>query len=61
MDFGTNGKVAVIVDVITAQDKVLSQFSQVDVFVNCAGITGATGDCLKVSDAAWQETLGVER
>ena len=61
MEFGIKRKVADIADGIIAQNKVLSQFGQVDIFINCAGITAPTGDCLEISAAAWPETLGVER
>lgn len=30
-----------------------------DILVNCAGVTGATGDFLQVDDAGWQETLDI--
>lgn len=30
-----------------------------DILVNCAGVTGATGDFLDVDDAGWQETLDI--
>jgi len=30
-----------------------------DILVNCAGVTGATGDFLEVDDAGWQETLDI--
>jgi 3-oxoacyl-[acyl-carrier protein] reductase len=30
-----------------------------DIYVNAAGVTGATGDFLKVDDAGWQETLDI--
>ena len=30
-----------------------------DIYVNAAGVTGATGDCLEVDDAGWQETLDI--
>ncbi|SFP93188.1 SDR family NAD(P)-dependent oxidoreductase [Sphingomonas rubra] len=30
-----------------------------DILVNCAGVTGATGDFLEVDDAGWQRTLDI--
>ena len=30
-----------------------------DIYVNAAGVTGATGDFLEVDDAGWQETLDI--
>lgn len=30
-----------------------------DILVNCAGVTGATGDFLEVDDAGWQQTLDI--
>ena len=32
---------------------------EADILVNCAGVTGATGDFLEVDDAGWQETLDI--
>ncbi|PSN15999.1 ketoacyl reductase [filamentous cyanobacterium CCT1] len=47
-------------DVEAAKDKVIDQYGQVDILVNCAGITGATGDFLETSDEDWLETLEVD-
>ena len=34
-------------------------FGDPDILVNCAGVTGATGDFLTVDDAGWQRTLDI--
>ncbi|MBE9159785.1 SDR family oxidoreductase [Nodosilinea sp. LEGE 06152] len=47
-------------DIEAAKTKVLDQYGQVDILVNCAGITGATGDFLDISDDEWLETLDVD-
>jgi NAD(P)-dependent dehydrogenase (short-subunit alcohol dehydrogenase family) len=47
-------------DIEAAKNKVLDQYGQVDILVNCAGITGATGDFLEISDDDWLETLEVD-
>ncbi|HSM82916.1 MAG TPA: SDR family oxidoreductase [Nodosilinea sp.] len=47
-------------DIEAAKRQVLEQFGRVDILVNCAGITGATGEFLEISDDDWQETLDVD-
>ncbi|PSR18670.1 ketoacyl reductase [filamentous cyanobacterium CCP3] len=47
-------------DIEAAKDKIIDQYGQVDILVNCAGITGATGDFLETSDEDWLETLEVD-
>ncbi|MBB5943291.1 SDR family oxidoreductase [Xanthomonas sp. 3307] len=57
--------IAVAGDVTRAQDvaniwaQVRAQFGDPDIYVNAAGVTGATGDFLDVSDAGWLETLDI--
>ncbi|MGB3310024.1 MAG: SDR family oxidoreductase [Nodosilinea sp.] len=47
-------------DIEAAKNKIVDQYGQVDILVNCAGITGATGDFLEISDDAWLEALEVD-
>jgi NAD(P)-dependent dehydrogenase (short-subunit alcohol dehydrogenase family) len=47
-------------EVKAAKDQILEKYGTVDILVNCAGITGATGDFLDISDEDWQETLEVD-
>lgn len=47
-------------EVEAAKDEILKQYGHVDILVNCAGITGATGDFLEISDKDWQEALEVD-
>ena len=35
------------------------QFGLPDILVNCAGVTGATGDFIDVDDTGWQNTLDI--
>ncbi|MBB5876002.1 SDR family oxidoreductase [Xanthomonas sp. 3498] len=57
--------IAVAGDVTRAQDvaniwaQVRAQLGDPDIYVNAAGVTGATGDFLDVSDAGWLETLDI--
>ncbi|MDJ0635091.1 MAG: SDR family oxidoreductase [Xenococcaceae cyanobacterium MO_188.B29] len=44
----------------TAQKQILDRFGKVHILVNCAGITGATKDFLKLTDADWYETIDVD-
>lgn len=46
-------------EVQAAKDQVLQKYGTVDILVNCAGITGATGDFLDISDDDWHEALEV--
>ena len=36
-----------------------AQMGAPDIVVNCAGVTGATGDFLDVDDAGWRETIDI--
>ncbi|MXV08449.1 MULTISPECIES: SDR family NAD(P)-dependent oxidoreductase [unclassified Xanthomonas] len=57
--------IAVAGDVTRAQDvaniwaQVRTQLGDPDIYINAAGVTGATGDFLDVSDAGWLETLDI--
>lgn len=48
-----------LADVEAAREEILSRFGQVDILVNCAGITGATGDFLEIDDDDWQQALDI--
>lgn len=62
---GLGEVIAVTGDVTRAQDvaniwaQVRAQLGDPDIYVNAAGVTGATGDFLDVSDAGWLETLDI--
>ncbi|MEA5598383.1 SDR family NAD(P)-dependent oxidoreductase [Rivularia sp. UHCC 0363] len=43
-----------------AKTQILEHFGKVDILVNAAGITGATGDFLEISDEDWHEALEVD-
>jgi len=47
-------------EIKAAKEAVVKQFGTVDILVNCAGITGATGDFMKISDEDWHEALEVD-
>jgi len=47
-------------EVKAAKDQIVEQFGSVDILVNCAGITGATGNFLEISDDDWHEALEVD-
>ncbi|MET0549605.1 MAG: SDR family oxidoreductase [Xanthomonas sp.] len=46
-------------DVANIWAQVRAQLGDPDIYVNAAGVTGATGDFLDVSDAGWLETLDI--
>ncbi|WP_254461227.1 SDR family NAD(P)-dependent oxidoreductase [Xanthomonas sacchari] len=62
---GLGEVIAVAGDVRRANDvaqiwaQVRAQLGDPDIYVNAAGVTGATGDFLDVSDAGWLETLDI--
>ena len=65
-DLSPLGEVIGIPADVTKLDEVKQLFAQVteqlgapDIYVNSAGVTGATGDFLEVDDAGWQETLDI--
>ena len=43
-----------------AKTQILEHFGKVDILVNAAGITGATGDFLEISDEDWHEAIEVD-
>ena len=47
-------------EVEAAKEQILSHFGTVDILVNCAGITGATKEFLKLTDEDWYETIDVD-
>ena len=49
-----------LADVEAAQKQILDHYSKVDILVNCAGITGATKEFLKLTDEDWYETIDVD-
>lgn len=57
--------IAIEGDVTRGQDvnaiwaQVREQLGEPDIYINAAGVTGATGDFLEVSDAGWLETLDI--
>ncbi|WAH62381.1 SDR family NAD(P)-dependent oxidoreductase [Xanthomonas hortorum] len=46
-------------DVTAIWTQVREQLGDPDIYINAAGVTGATGDFLEVSDAGWLETLDI--
>ena len=53
------GDVTKLADVQTLWAEVRSRLGDPDIYVNAAGVTGATGDFLEVDDAGWLETLDI--
>lgn len=49
-----------LAEVKVAKEQVVQEFGTVDILVNCAGITGATGEFLEISDDDWYEALEVD-
>lgn len=47
-------------EVEAARDKLIDHYGGVDIVVHCAGITGATGPFLELSDEQWLETIEVD-
>ncbi|MEM8718937.1 MAG: SDR family oxidoreductase [Cyanobacteria bacterium P01_G01_bin.39] len=47
-------------EVEAAKQQILNYFGTVDILVNCAGITGATKEFLKLTDEDWYETIDVD-
>ncbi len=48
-----------LTEIESAKQQILDKFGTVDMLVNCAGITGATGEFLEISDEDWLEALEV--
>jgi len=49
-----------LAEVEAARDEIVSHYGTVDILVNCAGITGATGDFFEISDDDWHEAIEVD-
>jgi NAD(P)-dependent dehydrogenase (short-subunit alcohol dehydrogenase family) len=47
-------------EVEAARDQIVKHYGTVDMVVNCAGITGATGDFMEISDDDWHEAIEVD-
>lgn len=47
-------------EVEAARDQIVNHYGTVDIVVNCAGITGATGDFMDISDDDWHEAIEVD-
>jgi 3-oxoacyl-[acyl-carrier protein] reductase len=47
-------------EVESARDQIVRRYGAVDILVNCAGITGATGDFMDISDDDWHEAIEVD-
>lgn len=47
-------------EIDSARVEIVERYGTVDIVVNAAGITGATGDFLEIDDAAWMETIEVD-
>ncbi|MBE9046819.1 SDR family oxidoreductase [Pleurocapsales cyanobacterium LEGE 10410] len=47
-------------EVEAAKQQILNHFGTVNILVNCAGITGATKEFLKLTDEDWLETIDVD-
>jgi NAD(P)-dependent dehydrogenase (short-subunit alcohol dehydrogenase family) len=65
-DLAASGELIAIEADVTDLDDVRRLFREVkaklgapDIFVNAAGVTGATGDFLEVDDAGWRDTLDI--
>ena len=61
------GEVIAVTGDVTKPDEVSAIWREVrerlgdpDIYVNAAGVTGATGDFLEIDDAGWQETLDID-
>ncbi len=58
--------IAVTGDVTKSEDvtalwaEVRERLGEPDIYVNSAGVTGATGDFLEIDDKGWQETLDID-
>ncbi len=46
--------------IASAKQQILDHFGKVDILVHAAGITGATGDFLSLSDDDWYETIEID-
>ncbi|MGE7204167.1 SDR family NAD(P)-dependent oxidoreductase [Sphingomonas sp. NPDC019816] len=47
-------------DVKAIWREVRERLGEPDIYVNAAGVTGATGDFLEIDDAGWQQTLDID-
>ena len=56
---GVTGDVTKAEEVLRLWAEVRDRLGDPDIYVNAAGVTGATGDFLEVDDAGWLETLDI--
>lgn len=58
--FGTQADLTQLVEVESARQQVLQHYGKVHILMHAAGITGATGDFLDISDEDWEKTIAVD-
>jgi len=58
--FAVKADLTVPNEIEAAKQQIIERFGSVDILVNCAGITGATGEFLEISDEDWHKTLEVD-
>ena len=66
-DLASLGEVIAVTGDVTRPEDVAALWAHVrerlgepDIYVNSAGVTGATGDFLEIDDKGWQETLDID-
>ncbi|MES1026400.1 SDR family NAD(P)-dependent oxidoreductase [Gloeocapsa sp. BRSZ] len=58
--FAVHADLTKLEEVENAQHQILDRFGTVHILVHAAGITGATGDFLELSDEQWYKTIDVD-
>ncbi|MBE9193181.1 SDR family oxidoreductase [Gloeocapsopsis crepidinum LEGE 06123] len=58
--FAVHADLTKLEEVENAQRQILDRFGTVHILVHAAGITGATGDFLELSDEQWYKTIDVD-
>ncbi|MGF1459598.1 MAG: SDR family NAD(P)-dependent oxidoreductase [Leptolyngbyaceae cyanobacterium] len=58
--FAVSADLRNLAEVEAAKQQIISHYGTVDILVNCAGITGATGNFMEISDDDWYEAIEVD-
>lgn len=58
--FAVQADLTNLAEIEAAKDQIVDHYGTVDILVNCAGITGATGDFWDITDEQWMQAIDID-